>query len=285
MGFKKIKQFFQVAYLCIAITCFSYVMSVSMDFSRSRGEKHQKTPVTREIENSEGKKYALLVNAGEYFKNRVKFAYASLRRAGFSDDSITVLESVKNPESYVDGKADYETLKTTLNRLKKEIKPNDTFLLYTTNHGKRRNIVSGESELFLEGRTISASQLKELYQGLNPNYTFAIFSQCHGQGFAAQFGEDNLVSMSAAGRGKASFKEKYNPEGFDFQIFSAIGGETPEGKKVNPDVNDDGKVSIDEIFEYNAQNNLNTKPRLIGYGKETPQMFWQNANPRNLHIR
>ncbi len=288
MGLEKLLKGLVVGVVSLHIGLLGNLLYTSSDFSNVRSEKHQRIPITRQIQDKKGEKYAVLLNADgdDYFKNYVEFAYNSLRRAGFSDENIYVLQSSENSEAYVDGKADRETLTRVFDELKQKTNSENMVLLYTTNHGGNEHLFFGESNISLDEKDMTSSEMRDLYDGVNSNYTLAIFKQCRGEGFADEFGRGNIIGLSAANDGKNAFKEDWdNNEGFTLHVFSAIGGENPFGKRVNADANSDGKVSIEEIFDFAAQNNPYTEPRWYGFGKETPQMYWQNANPKDLHIR
>lgn len=274
--------------LAVGICAIGHQLYTTLDFSDVRNDKHQRTPITKQVQNKKGKKYAILVSAygEERFKKNIKFGYESFLHAGFLSENIYVLTGHEDVGDYVRGKATRKNLISTLNKIKTEISLNDVLFLYVTNHGGKKYLFFGESKIKLDGKDITVSDLWKEYKEINSNYSVAVFKQCQGGDFANRFGQNNSIGISAAKRGKDSWGDDHdNQNGFSIQLFEAIGGRKASGELVNPDLNNDNKVSIEEIFDYASNNNQQTKPRWHGIGKQTPQLYWQNANPKDLHIR
>ena len=124
---------------------------------------------TRHIENKNGKKYALLLNGNgdhEQFAENIEFVYNSVKRAGFKDEDIFVLQSGNSNPKYVNGKANLKELKITFDLLKNKITAEDIFLLYTTNHGTKDKELEGFKRINPDVAEKNKSQIMTLAQKL-----------------------------------------------------------------------------------------------------------------------
>lgn len=255
---------------------------LNFDFSNVRSEKHQKNTKNNAIQDRRGDKYAILVSADgeDKYKENITFGYQSLLRTDFNKDHIYVLSGHKGIGSYNRGEATQENLSKILDELKEKIDGDDLVLFYITNHGGNKYLFFGESEVEFDGENITASDLNDMFSGINPNYVIAVFTQCKPGEFLDYFGQNNGIAIGSSRANKNSFEND-----FSIAFFEGVGGKDKDGNNINADSNNDSRLSIEELFDYASKNDEKTIPRWNGMGKETPQMYWQNANPRDLYIR
>ena len=280
MGLERILKKPLTYLLAAQIGLLGNMIYTNVDISNDRSEKHQKAPITIQIEERKGEKYAILVSADgeDRYKENITFGYQSLLSAGFKAENIYVLSGHEDIGDYNRGEATQENLKKYLSELKGKIDQDDFLLFYMTNHGGKEYIFFGESEVELDRKNVTASNLRDMFNGINPNYAIAVFTQCQPGEFLDYFGQSNRIAIGSSRKNKNSF-------GNDFSIafFEGLGGRDKSGNQIDSDSNNDGKISIEELFDYASRNDKNTEGK--GLGKETPQMYWQNANPRDLYIR
>ena len=287
MGWDTFKRICRIANRVAFYGLVAYFLLPHCDLSRDRGQKHQRRPTAQVVEQREGDRYALLINgdADSHFRNDVHFAYESLIDAGFKDENVYVLESGWRLPDFVDGDATREQIVKTFWNLEDKIGPEDSFWLYVTNHGARMFWV--KAAVLEDHDLMTVSELKELCGRINANYKIGVFPQCFSGNFASAFGKENTIGISASRKGKVSAYGPWKKKcGFDYHFFSAVSGKDPYGREVDADSNNDGRVSIEEIFDFTAQNNPFTTPSINPFRhKETHQLYWQNIEPSEVYIR
>lgn len=260
------------------------------DFSAQNSEVHQEETSAQMVVDRGGDRYALLVNGNtdgkgdDVSRQILDFGYESLKSAGYSDEDLIVLESGEELPDYVDGEATIEGLEQALEDLESQVTEEDAVLLFIHGHGSPEYGLFGESQIRLSDETLTASEFWDMYDGSDSNYTVAAFHTCFGEGFAATADEENVITMSPANHNKSALFDDFEEyEGFSLYFFSAIGGQDPAGNDVDADFDGDGRISVDEIFT-NLSLSPYTEPRWYGLGKETPQLFWQAADPEDLIV-
>lgn len=155
----------------------------------------------------------------------------------------------------------------------------DTLFVYTFDHG------DSQGKLCLwKGERYAPSEMAEAVRNINCKEKFFYMQQCFSGAFKEQFKSGELNStaiVTACSNSQYAYRadteyELYNGKKFyhgefNWHFMSALQGETPKAEKVDADANADGKVSIDETYEYYKK--ANSQPR------QTPQY---HSNPESV---
>lgn len=289
------------AALAIAYSIFvpSYQYWKRADLSQVRAQKWSKEPTKITEIKTPKKRHAVLIKGYDYFfteqlagqsgewgTREIINAYKSLKKAGYTDDDIDVFSSRKIE---LEGKdiVDYKASKGKVGSdfcdlfsdLSKKVSKEDSLLVLFIGHG-------GEGgSLALEQRTgISSDTFESLLSKVKPLYSLVLVNSCFSGDIAHKIGKNNNISISITNKDKIGTAESQFSELF----FSAIAG----NKKADYDKN--GKISIEEAFDYAAANDKFCKPEknLAGYIKklytvglkQTPQLVYQNVDPAKVYI-
>jgi len=195
------------------------------------------------------KKYAVIVSGSDdaRYRENITLAYRTLLSNGFTPGNIFVLEAEGKKEGYypysITAPASKQNLKSLIESLHEKVDENTTFVMYVTGHGVRNE----ESEILVKGKNIAVSDLENWLSGMHPKFGILIFDQCFGGGFAKRLGKKEYVAVSA------SEKDEESMEGtFPNAFFGAW--KNPEADK-----NKDGKISIQEAFDYALENDVHAE--------------------------
>jgi len=156
------------------------------------------------------------------------------------------------------------------NTLQGILGPEDSLFIYTTDHGSQE---AGEDALLLLwGESIKDDEFALEVDKVNCGEIMVVMGQCYSGGFIDDLSGPGRVIATAARYDEPSWAlpPDYLYDEFVFHWTAAVRGETPGGAPVDADVNEDGKVSMEEAFIY-ARDHDNAD--------ETPQY---DSNPAEL---
>ncbi|MBI2565199.1 caspase family protein [Candidatus Woesearchaeota archaeon] len=289
---KTINALFYSAIFISGLFCFN-----ACDCTTAVSNKKQTAPAVKKVEQKLGKKYSILVNAGSesQFFTELKSAYDSLLRLGFTPSNIYVLDDdidKKNEgeRSFVDKPATKKNLVDVLDELKQNMTDKDVFFFYVTNHGSKAYspLPFGESCFKLSDGIVYENKLKEMFKDLNLNYGVCIFTTCYSGGLAESVGSGNFIGVSSSRADKVSFQCASKEIGsfFSSHFFAALTGVDKNNQQVSADNNCDGKISLEEAFDYAAKKddeNIETDC-ILPWANETPQLYWQNVDPSQVFL-
>lgn len=272
------------------------ISNKTFDFENNTAKTQQRT-MMRMNSNNQSHKYAVIISGGaNKLNNHIRYwnncsaIYKVLKKYyGYRDSDIYVLmsdgksgsedrniaNSTSNPKydsSPLDldgdggGDIDYSATKSNItyvfNQLSKKITPDDNLFVFTTDHGQ------GEPNLCLwNNEHLNDTEFAAEIDKVNAGYISILMLQCYGGGFITKLAKENRVIMTAAsGDERAWGSTLYNYGNFFIPWIAAMSGWDINGKDVNADVNNDGKVSMYEAFVYAKENDKSAIN-----GKEHPQ--------------
>ncbi|MFH1591636.1 MAG: hypothetical protein ABIC95_06965 [archaeon] len=231
--------------------------------------QYNPNPLEQRIERVEQKepqnkreKYAVLVSGytGPRHIENLELAYKTLRGLGFEEDKIFVLDDDdSNSDVYpLYKRTTKENVKSTLEELARKVDSNDTFLLYTTNHGgldrisinneanggKREEEVSNLS--MANGDDLYSTELADYLKGINPEVGILVFDQCHSGGFANRLGNGRFVGIAPNVIDEPTTGNTW-PQAFWNAYL---------GNKGDSDSN--GRVDLQEAFNFAKTNDIST---------------------------
>lgn len=214
-----------------------------------------------------GNKYTVLISGQteERHEKNLSLAYQVLLESGFLKDNIYILDYEGDKTAYypVDDHANPVSVRAVLAHLQARISSEDLLLIYITDHGdkERRVVRTGKLK---ERRNVSVFGLQEenmdeielafYVEQIKPKIGIYIFVQCYGGGFADRLAGSGRITIAANAKDKMC-------DGFSFSqpFFNAF-------RDRGADINGDGRISIQEAFEYALKNGGRHKP----FGRQEP---------------
>ncbi|MBU2562719.1 MAG: hypothetical protein KKF68_03605 [Nanoarchaeota archaeon] len=250
--------------------------------------------------------YALLISGltENRHKEGLETAYKTLTtQLKIPKEKIRVLDNFpNNSKNYpVFGESSKEVIIKTFNEdLSKKIGPEDTFILYITDHGfyEEKGEVSPDGKTLLKGggfftsdwKRFYASTLKELVRKNIPTDTkcFFVFDFCYGGPVAKKMGTGKIIAVAPQKEGTV-----YGGVYFSQTIWESLIEEddffgNPSGKRIG-DVNKDG-LAIKEIFdyakEYGIMSNLHFLEKDDKKKVHNPGMYYdkQRIDPSKFYL-
>lgn len=230
------------------------------------------------------KKYALLFNAdtvnvknkegGTRFRKNIDSMYFALKKAGFND--IIILQ--RETKNYSKGPATKNNIIQAINEISTKSTIEDLVLIYGTNHGEDNNVLGSKIALDNEVKKdgaweyITDQELDQQLTKINAKTIITMSVPCKNYFTAKNTTKNNRIGISASGKYK-------NATGNFSKSFA-------KALSLSNDVNNDGMLSLKEIFEEACFIDKDTYLKdLTGYRKETPHIFYQNINPSNVIIK
>jgi len=216
--------------------------------------------------NNEPDKYALLVMGDNEERHVINFsvAYQSLLDNGFKKENIYILtddgdDSVTNFP--IDDFSSKSSLEIILTHLAEKVDETDLMFIYFNNHGQRNTIdyydpkkpdtlitkiISkfGLSQENLNKNNVSEIELEKYLETINPRQGILLFGFCYSGGFAKRLGKGNWTAVASSQPEQLSYS--WITHNFDRNFMYALS----KDKKNNRDLNNDGKVSLQEAFIY-----------------------------------
>lgn len=253
----------------------------TFDFESSTAKAQQK--IMMRANSSQSHKYAVIISGGANeannhirYWNNCSALYKVLKQYyGYKDADIYVLMSDgkssskdRNTSSKVhspkldsspldldgDGVCDIDYAATkkdianVFNQLSKKVTTNDNLFVFTTDHGVKKPYLCLWNEELMNDTEFA----KEIDK-VNAGYMSILMIQCYSGGFINKLAKKNRVIMTAAsGNEPANSTLEYGM--FFMPWIAAVSGVDINGKKVNADLDGDGKISMYEAFVYAKEN-------------------------------
>ena len=153
-------------------------------------------------------------------------------------------------------------------QLSEIVTANDNLFIFITDHGECDT--DGNIHLWLWGsERLSPQKLATIINQCNPKTMNILLGQCYAGAFVAPLqGEGRIITAAcAADQMSWACKEKAYDE-FVYHWTCAIAQHDEQGQPVSSDTNGDGRVSMQEVFDYAVM--YDQRP-------ETPSIFTQPA--------
>lgn len=233
--------------------------------------------------NKKPTKYAVLINGSTEirFAADIVLAYQILVENGFERKNTYIINAVEENWYWfpIDGLATTGNVKALLDFLAKKVTKNDLLFMLVTDHGGQ---IIQESEnttqensvklstIILQDGVMNQKEIREYLNNINPQLGVFLIGTCFGGGFAEEVGEKQFVAIAGT---------KPHEVGFADESDSFIGAFMMAFRDVlRSDGNLDGKVSINEAFEYARIHHSYTKN-----GKQVP-MIVSALDPKTVFL-
>ncbi len=213
--------------------------------------------ISKEISKPNGKpdKYGVIISGSseERHKENSSLAYQILLENRFQRENVYILDDKGDKTAFypVDDIASKEAVKKLFSHLEKKVDSEDLLFVYTTGHGDET------FKLALPGENLSEKEMEEYLSNIHPKAGVLIFDQCYGGNFAKRTGKKEYIGISASEVGKMSKLNTF-PQAF----FNSLREDNKS------DIDNDGKVSVKEAFNYAKSNDSYAKK-----GKQKPQIY------------
>lgn len=217
--------------------------------------------------------WAVIVGVAKYREPKSRLNYCD-------DDAYKIYGFLKSPEGgalpdeqitlLIDEDANGNNIKNAIRNFTQKAGKNDAFLLYYSGHGSPNNLL-GEDYSVNSSGTVSHSFINQNIANSKAKYTYCIIDACHS---------GNISMKSSKSTGAKSIAQLENSEPFytalnqskkgSVFILSSKGTETSletgnkrqgifsyyfiNGLKGNADYNNDGIISVTEVFDYTQKN-------------------------------
>lgn len=229
--------------------------------------QYNPNPLEQKEPQNKREKYAVLVSGYTVPRHveNLELAYTTLRGLGFEEDKIFVLDDDdSNSDVYpLYKRTTKKNVKSTLEELAGKVDSNDTFLLYTTNHGNYNAISLGSktnggakgervSNLSMaNGEDLYSTELAEYLKGINPEVGILVFDQCHSGGFAERLGKGKFVGIAPVGVvPNHPIEEETMRNSWPQAFWNAYA-------EKKGDLDSNGRVDLQEAFDYAKKNDIN----------------------------
>lgn len=265
------------AAIIFASTLFSGCALYSNKIRIVEGQLHPKSLVQRiekegVIKNNKKDKYAILItgNNEKRFVYDLWYSYYTLLENNFKKENIYLLDEdgkekicpfsgfFKDKIKYpVDGISTADNIESLLSHLSKKIDENDLLFINISSHGNKYNYKSskGDEEYFtisLPGLNLTNKVLKIWLDKVESDKTIILIDSCYSGGFAKTFSKGKYIGISSSKAEEVAWSKTS-------WSFSKSFMEAYNNKKES-DKNKDGKISIQEAFEYGKEKHPYTKP-------------------------
>lgn len=231
-----------------------HILAPSISLSDIQGLENR---ISREkaIKNYKADKYAVLIrgNSEERFVADTSVAHHTLLENGFKSENIYILaDAKKKREAFfhpIDDVATKSNVELIMNHLSNIIDERDLLLICLVDHGSRKTV----STFNLKGKDISEIELESYLSKICPGKGILLFDFCYSGGFAERLGKNEYSAIASTmpdrvGRSRAG--DSFS--GCFFEAFSFR-------KKSEADVNEDGRVSLQEALDYTKKHHYATK--------------------------
>ena len=233
-----------------------------------------------EIKKDNSDIYALLINSGKNdfwhdFVGDIDSVYHTLRNSGVGSDNIYIIDPLNPNRKGNNFPAEKKGLDSSIKELSSKINQQDHFILYLTNHGgKSKKDPNAEAYItFDNGDTIKESELEEKVSMINPKNSLLVFTPCYSDAFAKRLGKGNVITIAnttsdkvAICYGIAPLANNFFPKLFD-----------PSQYSKDIDLNNDGKISVEEAFIDTANSDWFSNP--LSPWRNVYQLRYEKINP------
>jgi hypothetical protein len=245
--------------------------------------------VVKPIDNPEyviNNAYVVMINSStdtsetaQLFEDDISKLYDSFRSLDIPEERIFVMKTgprEKYPNSYAATSKDFTDM---VAQLKGVVSDQDFLIVYFAGHGGRYYWISSDVEK-QKPKYLSPEAFVTISRNINPKMTWLIYSPCHGYSMSGRM-NGNII-------GQSFVSEKFYASGGASQNLATILTAVAE-RKSYPDLDGDGRYSIEEIAITNAltyPNTLlefvNTKPN---FRREVHHLTYQDINPSKIFIK
>ncbi len=179
----------------------------------------------------------------------------------FADSNIIYLK---------DTEASPHTISKAFNKIASKITENDVFVFYFTGHG---TFDSTNKICFYDWSTMSDQSLASKINSLNCSEKYVILDTCYSGGFIPETSGSGVHIMTSC----RSFETCFQTYLLQSSVFTYF---FKEGAKKATDSNDDGVLSMEEIFAY-AKQECEVFSFMFGYYFDPPQNFYFEPQQNN----
>ena len=153
----------------------------------------------------------------------------------------------------------YAATRTNISRvfniLASRLTPSDHLFIYTTDHGGREFGMDVYMNLW-NNEIIRDDEFAREVNKVNAGKVNICMEQCHSGGFIDNLAANNRVIATACRYDEVSYAmSNLLYDEFVYHWTAAVTKRTPSGSSVNADRNGDGKISMEEAFQYAQANN------------------------------
>ena len=215
------------------------------------------------------RKYAVLISGGvdaannySRYLNDISEIHSALKnKYSYSESDIYVLYADGGGPSWVDHSALKSNVQTVFNQLRTKMNSNDELFVYVTNHGGQRVSGTNQAKIWLWNyESIADWEFANLVNPIPADKKYFVFEQCYSGGMIDDLaGTDKVIATAAHwsevsyacdGSGDYGVCPSYNYDEFVLHWTAAVYGRSPSGSYVNADSDGNGKVEMDEAFNY-----------------------------------
>ncbi len=211
----------------------------------------------------------------KYYGYKDSDIYVLMSDGKSNSEDRNITSSVKNPKYDsspldLDGDGicdvDYAATKSNItdvfNQLAVKLTSNDNLFIFTTDHGNK-----GPNLCLWDGELMNDIEFAKEVDKVNAGYMSILMIQCYSGGFIDKLAKKNRVIMTAASGDETAWSNTYYNHGYFLMPWiAALTGMDINGKEVNADANNDGKISMCEAFIYAKEHD-----EYAINGKEHPQ--------------
>ena len=236
----------------------------------ARYDKRRQGRKTEDIKDLDGRIFAILVN-GEKVSPEIQRICNKLQFY-VPKENLVVLEGDGNPRKLGRYAASKEDIFNAFDYVRKNAEPTDRLFFYMMRHG---DIKDGIPLIKLYSEIMDADEFEIMAKDLPVNYGVFHFTQCSGGGFAERIGKGRYIGISNCSKYEDSlnFSRSSNQDlkmDFVSEIFKP-------GISIN-DAFDNVVLKTTGLLERIALK------ALTEFKAQTPQLFYENADPSKLHF-
>ena len=221
--------------------------------------------------NDQADKYAVLINGSNenLYLADISLVYQILLENQFKKENIYILDESGTEEfSYpADGIATKENIENLFSYLSEKIDEQDSLVVHISDHGIRTMVTSPKppffemiTEVSLPVENISEVDLEKYLSEIKPKFGLITTDICYGGGIAYRLGKGNYVGISSTTADMPSYSGLKNSFGGFFYLAFR--------DSANSDFNKDGRVTLNEAFDYAKSRHYSTLIRIV-----SPQLF------------
>lgn len=194
--------------------------------------------------------------------------------------SPTDLDGDGQPDLYLS--CTRQHLDEAFNRLAQQLTADDHLFVFITDHGEID--AQSRTHLWLWGNDqLSPQELAACIGQCRPASTSILMGQCHAGAFVAPLHGQGRIVMSACAADEMSWACKDRPyDEFAYHWTCAIARHDEQGRPVASDANGDGRISMQEAFDYARQHDQRPEhPSLWAWEASAPARWWLGITTTN----
>lgn len=225
--------------------------------------------------NGQPDKYGVILNGAndEDTMPDIILAYQIMLENNFSPENIYILSNNSAKyERHIYPKTDIfskQSLEMLIDHLGKKVDSKDFLVMYLINHGEQTTKDGEETvKTDIPGGDIFAEDIRGYLESIHPQTGLAVFNTCYAGGFSRLAGNGDYIAISSSDYDHTS--KKGFGKNFGGLFFLAY------REKGESDSNKDGKISVQEAFEY-AKTQMK-RP------KDNPQLV-SERNPDEIFLK